>query len=155
MSEIIPAIIGLIIAGGILGYFLLKQKLQRIIFSYLLLEQKPKGIIFSCFFFLISGFLFQIMFTSGFNNLKNFASEYKDVFSIPIFTILATATGIFIGNIGLRFLANNKEKREISILFINAINSQLRSLAFINSYLTSYKEKDIAFLIITRYKFKI
>jgi hypothetical protein len=82
------------------------------------------------------------MLTSGFNYLKDFASEYKDVFSIPIFTILATATGIFLGNMGLRFLANKKEKREISILFINAINSQIRSLEFIKNYLLSYKKKD-------------
>jgi hypothetical protein len=126
---ILPAIIGFSFGGIILFYFFRKQE--------------PKGIILSSFFFIFSGFLFQIIFTSEFDYLKYFASDYKDVFSIPIFTILATATGIFLGNMGLRFLANNKEKREISILFINAINSQFRSLGVINSYLISYKKKDI------------
>ncbi len=130
---ILPAIIGFSFAGIILLYFFRKER--------------PKEIILSSFFFIFSGFLCQIIFTYGFDYFKDFASEYNEVFSIPIFTIFATATGIFFGNMALRCVSNDKEKREISILFINVINSQLRSLGFIYSYLISYDKENVQYYI--------
>ncbi|MGK7930883.1 MAG: hypothetical protein AB4041_05550 [Microcystaceae cyanobacterium] len=119
LIEIIPALTGYVISGLILWYFL---------------SQKTKwGIIMSSFFVLSSGFFFQIFLNP--DTLKNFASEYKDVFSLPLFTILATVIAIFLGNSLLKYIADKKEKKEIAILFVNTIKSHLKVLKKINDIL--------------------
>lgn len=88
--------------------------------------------------FISSGFVVQLIY-SNLELLKKFAEEYKNIFSLPIITIFATAIGIFLGNTLLRLRAENKERREIAILLINTIDAQIKSMGFINKYLTEFE----------------
>ncbi len=138
--QVIPAVLGYTISGLTISYFVFPG-----ILSYLIRKQEQWGFIVSSFLFIISGFLFQIYFYN-FSGIKDFASEYHDIFSIPIFTILATVIsttlGIFLGNTILRYIDKRKEQKEIAIIFINAIDAQVKCMRHINFYLSSLRQDD-------------
>ncbi len=127
--QIIPALIGLIISALIFSYFFSKN------------NQNRKGIICSTLFFLVSPFLFQITIEHQ-KTVKEFFTDYKDVFSFPFITVLATALGILLGNTMLRLVAQRKEQKEIAILFINIIDAQIKCMGFINRYLSNLSEQN-------------
>jgi uncharacterized membrane protein len=127
--KIILPIIGIIFSGWLLYYFLKNKKFIETIASSI--------------YFLFSCFIWQILFNAEIKQLEGFANKYESVFKIPFITVVATITGIFFGNLLLRLLTKIEEKRENSILFINAINSQINYFQEINNRLTSYKKQDI------------
>ena len=90
--------------------------------------------------FIISGFLFQISFYN-FSGIKDFASEYQDIFTI-LATVISTTLGIFLGNTILRYIDKRKEQKEIAIIFINAIDAQVKCMRHINFYLSSLRQDD-------------
>jgi len=73
-------------------------------------------------------FLFEIIYNSW-PSIECWAESHKDI--AFVFTILGTLFTNFCTNGFLKKLADDKEKREISVLFRNSINLQVESLQFI------------------------
>jgi|GEM_PF-4319550 len=120
--QILPAIIGFLITGVLVLKFVHCVKIPEY-------NENPPEIIISSFIFILSGFIFQIIY-SDWSSIQNWA---KDNASISfIFTILGT----FSINRFLKKLADDKEKREIAVLLRNSIDAQVTSLKFINMYLS-------------------
>jgi len=115
--HLLPTFLGFLISGLILFYYFSKNN--------------SIGIAISSLFFLVSGFIFQITY----NNSSIVYNTLKNIIDFPGASILTTVLGIFIGNTILRFFSNQKEQREISILFINSIKSQLTLLKQANLWL--------------------
>ncbi|MFN8952334.1 MAG: hypothetical protein ACK5WC_14505 [Aphanizomenon sp.] len=122
ITEVLPAIIGFSIAGILILKFVFSVKIPQY-------NENPPGILISSFIFIVSGFLFEIIY----NSWPSIKCWTKDNSSIAfIFTLIGT----FCANRFLKKLADDKEKREISVLFRNSIDSQVKSLQFINLYLS-------------------
>ncbi|MGB3420095.1 MAG: hypothetical protein WBA52_06605 [Dolichospermum sp.] len=132
ITEVLPAIIGFSIAGILILKFVFSVKIPQY-------NENPPGILISSFIFIVSGFLFEIIYNSW-TSIQRWAESHKDI--AFVFTILGTLFTNFCTNGLLKKLADDKEKREISVLFRNSIDSQVKSLQFINLYLlfTSIKE---------------
>lgn len=109
LIDIFPALIGFIIAGCILLYFIY--------------ERKSRGILYASLGFILSGFITQI-FCDNYDNFKNFIVANKDILNFPI---VSTVVALYLVNKASTDRANKKERRETSILFVNAINSQINS----------------------------
>ena len=125
--EISPAIIGFALASVLLIYCLNERNNKGIN------ERNNRSVIISGFIVLASGFIFQII-ASYWQEINSFSKEYKDIFSFPIINTLIAA---FLVDRLLKSIAHHKEKKEIAILFINTIQSQLRALGFIYQYLNN------------------
>ncbi|MBS9389380.1 MAG: hypothetical protein HEQ33_10960 [Dolichospermum sp. WA123] len=132
IMEVLPAIIGF----SITGIFILKSIFSVKIPQY---NENPPGILISSFIFIASGFLFETIYICW-PSIQYWAESHKD--TAFVFTILGTLFTNFCTNGLLKKLADDKEKREISVLFRNSIDSQVKSLQFIYLYLsfTSIKE---------------
>ncbi|MEB3278352.1 MAG: hypothetical protein VKK42_05445 [Lyngbya sp.] len=117
LIDVLPALIGFIIAGCILRYF----------FIY---ESNSRGILYASLGFILSGFITQI-FCENYEKFKNFIIENKDILNFPI---VSTVVALYLVNKASTDRANKKERRETSILFVNAINYQVDSLNFIQNY---------------------
>jgi hypothetical protein len=131
ITEVLPAILGFSIAGILILKFTFSVKIPQY-------NENPPGILISSFIFIVSGFLFEIIY----NSWTSIQCWTKDNASIAfIFTVIGT----FCANRFLKKIADDKEKREISVLFRNSIDSQVKSLQFINLYLSriSINTKDI------------
>lgn len=126
--EIIPALIGFTISGFLLRYFILRQN--------------QKGIIISSLLFLVSGFVFQIIWTN-LDAIKEVSSTYKEIFSIPIVTIFSTAIGIFLGNTMLRELDKQKQQKEIAAILVNIIDAKVDCMKVINYDVSMLSKSDI------------
>jgi hypothetical protein len=94
------------------------------------------------FLFISSGFAVQILISEH-DELKCFFEEWGKVFSSPPVTVLATASGIFIGNTLLKLFSVETDRKGISVLFMNGLEAHIRSLSIINFYFSS-KNIDIA-----------
>jgi hypothetical protein len=116
LIDVLPALIGFLIAGYILRYFID--------------ESNSRGILYSSLGFILSGFITQI-FCDNYEIFKNFIIENKDILNFPI---LSTVVALYLVNKASTDRANKKERRETSILFVNAINYQVDSLNFIQIY---------------------
>jgi hypothetical protein len=90
----------------------------------------------SSFLFISSGFFVQIG-VSNHSKLKYFFEEWGKVISSPPMTVLATALGIFLGNMLLKFFSSEKERKETSIVLINGLEAHIRALSMISFYLSS------------------
>jgi hypothetical protein len=123
ITEVLPAIIGFSIAGILILKFVFSVKIPQY-------NENPPGILISSFIFIASGFLFEIIYNSW-TSIQRWAESHKDI--AFVFTILGTLFTNFCTNGLLKKLADDKEKREISVLFRNSINLQVQSLQFINS----------------------
>ena len=131
ITEVLPAILGFSITGILILKFTFSVKIPQY-------NENPPGILISSFIFIVSGFLFEIIY----NSWTSIQCWTKDNASIAfIFTVIGT----FCANRFLKKIADDKEKREISVLFRNSIDSQVKSLQFINLYLSriSINTKDI------------
>ena len=126
MTGILPAFIGISLSAIPLIYFLLRKK--------------SKSIAISSLIFLSSGFIFQIFLNP--DVLKSFAEEYKEVFKIPAVTILATAAGIFIGNLILREIDKMNKKKEVAYHTILKCRSYSLRLNTLLIYFYKYKERQ-------------
>ena len=115
--DIIPAIVGFVLGLSVLVYFIYDRNIR--------------GMLYASSIFIGSGFIAQILW-SNLQSIKNFIVENKDILNFPI---LSTVLSLWAANQILRYFTARKEKREISILFENAINSQLRFLELIEKYL--------------------
>ena len=120
--EVLPAIIGF----SITGIFILKSIFSVKIPQY---NENPPGILISSFTFIASGFLFEIIYNCW-PSIQSWARNNSSI------TFIFTILGGFCTNRFLKKLADDKEKREISVLFRNSIDSQVKSLQFINLYLS-------------------
>jgi hypothetical protein len=123
ITEVLPAIIGFSTAGILILKFVFSVKIPQY-------NENPPGILISSFIFIASGFLFEIIYNSW-TSIQRWAESHKDI--AFVFTILGTLFTNFCTNGLLKKLADDKEKREISVLFRNSINLQVQSLQFINS----------------------
>lgn len=124
MYHFLPTFFGFLFAGIILFYYLIKKN--------------SIGVAISSLFFLVSGLSFQKIY-DDFNLVYG---TLKSIIDFPGASILTTALGIFIGNRILSFFSNQKEQKEISILFINSIKSQLSSLEEANLWLFLNKREE-------------
>lgn len=134
LIDIIPAILGF--------------SLGIIVLIYFIYDRNTKGMLYASLVFILSGFITQILW-SNLQSIKNFILENKDILNFPI---LSTVLSLWAANQILRYFTAKKEKREISILFENAINYQLRLLELIENYFfftmkTSRKVKVILICI--------
>lgn len=120
--EVLPAIIGF----SITGIFILKSIFSVKIPQY---NENPPGILISSFTFIASGFLFEIIYNCW-PSIQSWARNNSSI------TFIFTILGGFCTNRFLKKLADDKEKREISVLFRNSIDSQVKPLQFINLYLS-------------------
>lgn len=131
ITEVLPAIIRFSTAGILILTFTFFVKIPQY-------NENLPGILISSFIFIVSGFLFEIIYThwSSILSWTQHNSSITFVFSI---------LGTFCANRFLKKIADDKEKREISVLFRNSIDSQVKSLQFINIYLSriSINTKDI------------
>jgi hypothetical protein len=123
ITEVLPAIIGFSIAG----ILILKSVFSVKIPQY---NENPPGVLISSFIFIVSGFLFEIIYICW-PSIQCWAKNNSNI------AFLFTIVGGFCTNGFLKKLADDKEKREISVLFRNSINSQVKSLQFIQGYLNS------------------
>jgi hypothetical protein len=126
ITEVLPAILGFSIAGILILKFTFSVKIPQY-------NENPPGILISSFIFIVSGFLFEIIYNSW-PSIQCWAENHQSI--AFVFTISGTLFTGFCTNGLSRKLADDKEKREISILFRNSIDSQLKSLQFINLYLS-------------------
>lgn len=128
ITEVLPAIIGFSIAGILILKYIFSVKIPQY-------NENPPGILISSFIFIASGFLFEIIYICW-PSIQCWAKNNSNI------AFLFTIVGGFCTNGFLKKLADDKEKREISVLFRNSIDSQVKSLQFINLYLlfTSIKE---------------
>ncbi|WP_016953048.1 hypothetical protein [Anabaena sp. PCC 7108] len=124
--EILPAIIGF----SITGIFILTSVFSVKFPEY---NENPPGILISSFIFIVSGFLFEIIYDSW-PSIQCWAENHQSI--AFVFTISGTLFTGFCTNGFSRKLADDKEKREISVLFRNSIDSQVKSLKIINLYLS-------------------
>jgi hypothetical protein len=125
ITEVLPAILGFSIAGILILKFTFSVKIPQY-------NENPPGILISSFIFIVSGFLFEIIYNSW-PSIQCWAENHQSI--AFVFTISGTLFTGFCTNGLSRKLADDKEKREISILFRNSIDSQLKSLQFIQGYL--------------------
>jgi hypothetical protein len=117
ITEVLPAILGFSITGILILKFTFFVKIPQY-------NENPPGILISSFIFIVSGFLFEIIY----NSWTSIQCWTKDNSSIAfIFTVIGT----FCANRFLKKIADDKQKREISVLFRNSINLQVQSLQFI------------------------
>jgi hypothetical protein len=128
ITEVLPAIIGFSIAGILILKSIFSVKFPNY-------NENPPGILISSFIFIVSGFLFEIIYTYW-SSIQSWTQHNSSI------TFIFTILGGFFTNRFFKKLADDKEKREISVLFRNSIDSQVKSLQFINLYLsfTSIKE---------------
>lgn len=101
-------------------------------------DKNKKGIIFSSLGVILGGFLFQLII----NNIEKitiFVGKYDKVLSFPI---ISSAIGIFLANRILKYFTDKKNKKETSVLFVNAIDSQIRDLSCLNFYLIKDKMEE-------------
>ncbi|MFN5066743.1 MAG: hypothetical protein ACK5ER_12940 [Aphanizomenon sp.] len=131
ITEVLPAIIRFSTAGILILTFTFFVKIPQY-------NENLPGILISSFIFIVSGFLFEIIYTHWSSILS--WTEHNSSIAF-IFTVIGT----FCANRFLKKIADDKEKREISVLFRNSIDSQVKSLQFINIYLSrsSINTKDI------------
>ncbi|MBS9392313.1 MAG: hypothetical protein HEQ31_03910 [Dolichospermum sp. OL03] len=122
ITEVLPAIIGF----SITGIFILKSIFSVKIPQY---NENPPGILISSFIFIASGFLFEIIY-NYWPSIQCWARNNSSI------TFVFTILGGFCTNRFLKKIADDKEKREISVLFRNSINLQVQSLQFIKAYLS-------------------
>ena len=123
--EVLPAILGFLISGILILKFVFSVKIPQY-------NENPPGILISSFIFIASGFLFEIIYICW-PSIQCWAENHQSI--AFVFTISGTLFTGFCTNGLSRKLADDKEKREISILFRNSIDSQLKSLQFIQGYL--------------------
>ncbi|MTJ06998.1 hypothetical protein [Anabaena sp. UHCC 0204] len=122
ITEVLPAIIGFSIAGILILKFVFSVKIPQY-------NENPPGVLISSFIFIVSGFLFEIIYIYW-SSIQSWAEGNSKI--AFIFTIL----GGFCTNRFLKKIADDKEKREISVLFRNSIDLQVKSLQVINLYLS-------------------
>ena len=120
--EVLPAILGFLISGILILKFVFSVKIPQY-------NENPPGILISSFIFIVSGFLFEIIYIYW-SSIQSWAEGNSKI--AFIFTIL----GGFCTNRFLKKIADDKEKREISVLFRNSIDLQVKSLQVINLYLS-------------------
>jgi hypothetical protein len=137
ITEVLPAIIRFSTAGILILTFTFFVKIPQY-------NENLPGIRISSFIFIVSGFLFEIIYThwSSILSWTQHNSSITFVFSI---------LGTFCTNGFLKKLADDKEKREISILFRNSIDSQLTSLQFIQGYLNHVYVETHRFFVSPQY----
>ncbi|MDB9374175.1 hypothetical protein [Nodularia sphaerocarpa] len=126
--QVLPAIIGFLITGLFILTFVHGVKIPES-------NETPPGVIMSSFIFIASGFIFQIIY-SHWSSIQCWAKHNSSISFV--FTILGT----FSINRFLKKLADDKEKREIAVLFRNSIDAQVRSLQFIKKYLSFISPKE-------------
>lgn len=147
MSSVLIEIVPALISFSIAAFFLIRYAINK---------DKTK-IIIATFTFIISGFIVQTsvnVFITKIDLIKNFADNYRNIFSIPIITFISTALGIFAGNKMLRFFLDSKERREISVLLTSSIDRQVTNLGFINLYASLEPDtKNIAYAKIYQSEF--
>ena len=73
--------------------------------------------------------------------IKSFATNYKDVFSLPMVTVPSSVLAIYLANLLLKAKDSQKERKETAILFINTINSHITNLSDINLHVSSGHKK--------------
>ncbi|MFN7202131.1 MAG: hypothetical protein ACK5VD_08035 [Aphanizomenon sp.] len=122
ITEVLPAIIGFSIAGILILKSIFSVKFPNY-------NENPPGILISSFIFIVSGFLFEIIYTYW-SSIQSWTQHNSSI------TFIFTILGGFFTNRFFKKLADDKEKREISVLFRNSIDSQVKSLQFINLYLS-------------------
>lgn len=92
-----------------------------------------KPVVFSLIF-ISSGFIFQIVYSNR-GSIQDFSEHYKNLLSLPPISIISTILALFLGNTLLRKIAEQKEKKEIAILFENTIDTHIKIIGFIDCYL--------------------
>lgn len=117
--DIIPALSGITISG----IFLMNTAFDQ-------LNKNPLKIQILTFLVISSGFLSQKFYSFFFEN-----------------KLAITLISIFVANYMLKELANRKEKQEISIIFLNSIESQRKALAFIQLHFNLANfDRDIEYI---------
>lgn len=127
MNQIFPALIGFLTSLTILFFIHNYSFLRAYVF---------RKTIISSLLFISSGFIFQVIYTNR-ALINQVAKSYRDLLSLPPITIMSTILAIFLGNSLLRKIADDKERREVAILFRNTIDMNLDCMKFIFVYLTS------------------
>ncbi len=120
--DVLPAFLAMVMTGSLLVYFFRDHE-----------RSKPEVVLFS-FLFIISGFIVQIV-NKNISAINLSIEKYKGIFSFPI---ISAITGTFVVNKLLKHLSDEKEKRELVILLVETINSQIRSLSWINFYTSNH-----------------
>ena len=125
-SSVFPATLTYLIIGIIFLAFVFRRliNLDKILITL------------SSFLFIFSGFIVQIVATNH-DKLEHFFEEWGKALSSPPITVLATASGIFIGNTLLKFFSAENSRRETSIVFINGLEAHIRSLSTLDFYFSS------------------
>ena len=127
ISQITPALIGF----AIIAIAIILMDNYEFIKNYIL--KKP---VISSLIFISSGFIFQLVYSNRVS-IQRFSDSYKSLLSLPPISIISTILAIFLGNTFLRKIAEQKEKKEIAILFVNTIDTHLQIMGFIYRYLSS------------------
>jgi len=120
LTEVLPSVISYFLVGIILLYYAGGKKYYLIIFN------KFTPVVVCSFLFIGSGFFVQ-----------SFHYQIIEFFTSSENKIVATIVGGFIVNFLIRYLSNQKEKKETSVLLSKSINSQVISLAYINGWMLS------------------
>jgi hypothetical protein len=130
LIEVLPAIISYFLLGIILLYYVGGKK------YYLIVFKKFTPIVVCSFLFIGSGFFIQ-----------SFYHQIIEFFTSSENKIVATIVGGFIVNFLFRYLSNQKEKKETSVLLSKNIDSQITSLGYINIWMiSSYFDQVIGYI---------
>jgi hypothetical protein len=132
ISQITPALLGFAIVAIAIAIILTNNyqfiKNYKFIKNYIF----KKPVVLSLIF-ISSGFIFQIVYSNRVS-IQRFSDNYKNLLSLPI-SIISTILALFLGNTLLRKIAEQKEKKEIAILFENTIDTHIKIIGFIDCYL--------------------
>lgn len=121
LIQVLPAIIGFLVTGLLILRFVFDVKIPEY-------NENPPGIIISSFIFISSGFVVEIIYINWYSILSWIKDNSGTAF---IFTIL----GSFLTSRYMKKLADDKEKREITILFQTSIDAQVIALQAIKKIL--------------------
>lgn len=125
ISQITPALLGF----AIVAIAIILTNNYKFIKNYIF----KKPVVLSLIF-ISSGFIFQIVYSNR-ESIQDFSEHYKNLLSLPPISIISTILALFLGNTLLRKIAEQKEKKEIAILFENTIETHIRIIGFIDCYL--------------------
>ncbi|MCC3550914.1 hypothetical protein [Microcoleus sp. PH2017_24_DOB_U_A] len=127
ISQITPALIGF----ATVAIAIILTNNYKFIKNYIF----KKPVVLSLIF-ISSGFIFQLVYSNRVS-IQIFSDNYKNLLSLPPISIISTILAVFLGNTLLRKIAEQKEKKEIAILFENTIDTHIKIIRFIDCYLKS------------------
>lgn len=125
ISQITPALIGF----ATVAIAIILTNNYKFIKNYIF----KKPVVLSLIF-ISSGFIFQLLYSNR-ESIQIFSDNYKNLLSLPPISIISTILAVFLGNTLLRKIAEQKEKKEIAILFENTIDTHIKIIRFIDIYL--------------------